>query len=150
MGNCCSCDALGLGFFQREEQTTPAPAFHNQKKGSRRSRPEAQAVYTTVRRARARPAPDSRQFASRLAVLRGCGRIPASYSAAARRGARDAAEEERRGGRRVALPGVRVAGCGLRAHAPCTKPGGSAACIRLLTPTAVFPAGRYRRRTSAP
>jgi hypothetical protein len=48
MGNCCSCDALGFGFFQKEEQPTPAPAFHNQKKGSRPSRPEAQTVYTTV------------------------------------------------------------------------------------------------------
>jgi hypothetical protein len=48
MGNCCSCDALGFGFFQKEEQPTPAPAFHKKKKGSRPSRPEAQAVYTTV------------------------------------------------------------------------------------------------------
>lgn len=48
MGNCCSCDALGLGFFQKVEEPTPTPAFHNQKKGSRpASRPEA-AVYTTV------------------------------------------------------------------------------------------------------
>eukprot|EP00277_Geminigera_cryophila_P006328 CAMPEP_0179426158 /NCGR_PEP_ID=MMETSP0799-20121207/12579_1 /TAXON_ID=46947 /ORGANISM="Geminigera cryophila, Strain CCMP2564" /LENGTH=196 /DNA_ID=CAMNT_0021200871 /DNA_START=257 /DNA_END=845 /DNA_ORIENTATION=- len=50
MGNCCSCDALGLGFFQKEDQPTPTPAFHPpQKKGSRPSgRPEAPAVYTTV------------------------------------------------------------------------------------------------------
>jgi hypothetical protein len=48
MGNCCSCDAFGLGFFQKEEEPTPTPAFHSQKKGSRSARPEAAAVYTTV------------------------------------------------------------------------------------------------------
>jgi hypothetical protein len=60
MGNCCSCDALGLGFLQSEPEPTPTPAFHSQKKKADRvtGRPDASAVFTTVftceQRARAR------------------------------------------------------------------------------------------------